>query len=143
MAETRERITKRRILPEKVLKEVEDPSAGGTVVFIGTVRNKGSRGAVAGLEYQAYKGMAEKRMRGIEAEVKKRWPVKKVALLHREGSLGIGEVSVVVAVSAEHRAEAFEACHYAIDRIKASLPIWKKERTNSSGGWVEGTRIEG
>jgi molybdopterin synthase catalytic subunit len=72
-----------------------------------------------------------------------KWPVKKVAMIHRYGDLKVGEVSVAVAVSSEHRGEAFEACRYAIDTIKRSLPLWKKEKWKGGrGGWVKGTRIE-
>lgn len=142
MASKGRRITSEEISLTEVLGRVKDPSAGGTVVFIGTIRRKGDRGPVTGLDYQVYGEMAERRMKKIESEVKKRWPVKKVALVHREGSLAVGDVSVVVAVSSVHRKEAFEACRYAIDRIKSTLPIWKKERSEPSGRWVEGTPIK-
>lgn len=143
MAKKGGRITKGKIRLADVLSQVKDQSAGGTVVFIGTIRSRGDRGPVTGLEYQVYREMAEQRMKKIESEVKKRWPVKKVALVHREGSLAVGDISVVVAVSSAHRGEAFDACRYAIDRIKSSLPIWKKERSGVPGRWVEGTPIEG
>lgn len=142
MTTTRDRITKKRIFPERLLREVKADSAGGTVVFIGTIRNRSKHGTVAGLEYQVYRRMAEKRMKKIESDVARKWPVSKVRLVHREGSLKVGDVSVVVAVSAEHRAEAFEACRYAIDRVKSTLPIWKKEKLGRSGTWVEGSPIE-
>jgi len=90
-----------------------------------------------------YRGMAERRMQEIEDRVRKKWPVVKIAMVHRYGPLKVGEVSVAVAVSCEHRAEAFEACRYAIDTIKGTLPMWKKERLR--GGtqvWVKGTPIE-
>jgi len=136
-------ISKRSIDPVKVLNSVKDPSAGGTVVFVGTIRNRSEAGRVKGLEYQVYRDMAEKRMKKIEAEVKRKWPVSKVKMVHREGRLHVGEVSVAVAVSSEHRAEAFEACRYAIDRIKAVLPLWKKEKVRGAARWVEGNPIEG
>jgi len=134
-------ITKRAIDPAKVLKGVKGASAGGTVVFVGTIRNRSEAGRVEGLEYQVYRAMAEKRMKKIEAEVKRKWPVKKVKMVHREGRLRVGEVSVVVAVSSEHRAEAFDACRYAIDRIKTGLPLWKRERVRGTGRWVQGKPI--
>jgi len=137
------RITRRRIEPARILGEVMDKSAGGTVLFVGTIREKSELGKVNALEYQAYSKMAEKRMKKIEAEVRARWPVKKVRMVHREGMLRVGEVSVVVAVSSAHRAEAFEACRYAIDRIKTTLPLWKRERVAGRSRWVEGTPIEG
>ncbi|HYB45182.1 MAG TPA: molybdenum cofactor biosynthesis protein MoaE [Nitrososphaerales archaeon] len=141
MARVRSALTRKRINPSNAMREVGDPAAGGTVVFVGTIRNRSEFGRVDGLEYQAYKKMAEKRMKVIAAEVTKKWPVKKVSMYHREGRLGIGEVSVVVAVSSTHRAEAFEACRYAIDRIKTGLPLWKRERVRGTGRWVEGKPI--
>jgi molybdopterin synthase catalytic subunit len=141
MSSSRTRVTKRPIDLEGALRQARSDSAGGTVAFIGTVRNRSERGRVRSLEYQAYGRMAERRMKRIESEVRQKWPVKKVVMLHREGVLKIGDVSVVVVVSAEHRAEAFEACRYAIDRIKSTLPLWKKERIGKKGGWVEGTPL--
>lgn len=141
MAKLRTGLTSGRISPSRAMKEVGDPAAGGTVIFIGTIRNRSEFGRVDGLEYQAYRRMAEKRLKVIGAEVMKKWPVKKVSMYHREGKLGIGEVSVVVAVSSEHRAEAFDACRYAIDRIKTSLPLWKRERARGTHRWVEGKPI--
>ena len=136
-------ITRLPIDPGKVMKSVEDDAAGGTVLFLGTVRNVSEGKAVTGLRYEVYEEMAEKRMKEIEAQVTKRWPVKKLAMVHRYGDLEVGEVSVAVAVSSEHRGDAFEACRYAIDTIKRSLPLWKKERMKGGReGWVEGTTIE-
>ncbi|MDV3277088.1 MAG: molybdenum cofactor biosynthesis protein MoaE [Nitrososphaerales archaeon] len=139
---TREKITSKRILPLRVLEEVMDDAAGGTVLFVGSIRSMSDAGRVSLLEYQAYTKMAEKRMKEIEAEVMKKWPVKNVRVVHRQGRLRVGDVSVVVAVSSEHRAEAFEACRYAIDRIKTTLPIWKRERIGRRNRWVEGRPIE-
>ncbi|HUI86992.1 MAG TPA: molybdenum cofactor biosynthesis protein MoaE [Nitrososphaerales archaeon] len=129
--------------PTEAIQQVSDDSAGGIAVFIGTVRNINEGKRVRGLTYEVYGPMAEKNMGEIEAEVRKRWPVKKIRLVHRQGKLSVGEVSVVVAVSCEHRGEAFEACRYAIDRIKEKLPLWKQE--SDAGGrtrWVAGRPIE-
>lgn len=135
-------IVGRKIDPAAAIREVADDSAGGTVVFVGTVRNVNDGKGVKGLTYQVYEAMAERSMAEIESEVKKRWPVKKISLAHRQGRLAVGEVSVVVAVSCEHRGDAFEACRYAIDRIKEKLPLWKQEtETSGSKRWVEGTPI--
>jgi molybdopterin synthase catalytic subunit len=137
------RITKSPIDSAEILASVRDPSAGGTVLFLGTIRNRNEGKVVRGLDYQVYREMAEKRMLEIEKQVKKKWPVKKMAMVHRYGSLKVGEVSVVVAVSCEHRAEAFEACRYAIDTIKQTLPLWKKERLKGGKqSWVQGSPIE-
>jgi molybdopterin synthase catalytic subunit len=138
------RITRSTIDPGKVLDLVRDPSAGGTVIFLGTIRNRNEGREVEGLEYEVYKEMAEKRMGEIEKRVREKWPVMKVAMVHRYGRLSVGEVSVAVAVSSEHRAQAFEACRYAIDAIKHNLPLWKKERLKGGKAtWVKGEPIEG
>ncbi len=135
-------ITKGQIRPERVLASVKDDSAGGTVMFLGTVRRRSEGKPVKGLAYDVYREMAEKKMGEIEAKVKKRWPVIKISMVHRYGNLRVGDVSVAVAVSCEHRAEAFEACRFAIDAIKGSLPLWKKEKFGSGEeSWVKGSPI--
>jgi len=136
-------ISKKPLDLSHTISHVRDNAAGGTVVFFGTVRNKGKKGRVSALEYQVYRAMAERRMREIERVVRERWRVRKVEMAHREGILSVGEVSVVVAVSAEHRAEAFEASRFAIEAIKRSLPLWKREvGSKGRGRWVEGSPIE-
>src|SRR5213078_1265978 len=113
-------------------EQVRRGDCGAVVTFLGTVRDlTGDRVTVA-LDYEAYPGMAEKKLAEIEAELRQRWPVGEAALVHRLGRLEVGEVSVAVAVSCPHRAEAFEACRYAIDRLKEVVPIWKKEN------WADG-----
>jgi molybdopterin synthase catalytic subunit len=137
------RISKSSISVPEVLAHVSDPAAGGTVLFIGTVRDNNSGRRVKQLEYDVYGGMAERNLAEIEKEVKRLWPVKKVAIIHRRGKLNVGEVSVVVAVSGGHRAEAFEACRYAIEALKRTAPIWKRETTDRGRTvWVEGAAIE-
>jgi molybdopterin synthase catalytic subunit len=111
---------------EMLLANVRDDSAGATVLFLGTVRNHNADNSVSGIYYEAYIKMTEEAMAKIEAEAVKRWNLKKFAAVHRVGNLKVGEVSVAIAVSSEHRAEAFEAGRYAIDRIKTEVPIWKK-----------------
>jgi molybdopterin synthase catalytic subunit len=117
---------------------VAHASVGGIVTFRGVVRdsNKGKR--VRYLEYEAYPEMAEREMTAIAAEVARRWSTDRVALAHRIGRLEIGECSVVVIVACAHRAEAFDACRYAIDTLKASVPIWKKEVAEDGQEWIEG-----
>jgi len=137
------RITRQAINPARVLASVGDDEAGGAVLFVGTIRRRSGGKTVEGLTYEVYRGMAERRMREIEARVRKKWPVVKIAMVHRYGRLKVGEVSVAVAISCEHRAEAFEACRYTIDTIKGTLPMWKKERfKGGSQTWVKGTPIE-
>jgi molybdopterin synthase catalytic subunit len=127
---------------EMLLENVKDDTAGATVLFLGTVRNHNEDYAVSAIYYEAYIKMAQENMAKIEAETIKRWNLKKFAAVHRIGNLKIGEVSVAIAVSSEHRAEAFEAGRYAIDRIKTKVPIWKKEMTSGKGGvWAEGTQV--
>jgi len=137
------RITKSVIDPVRVLTSVSDREAGGVVLFVGTIRRSSGGKTVEGLTYEVYREMAEKKMLEIEERVRGRWPVLKITMVHRYGDLRVGEVSVAVAVSCQHRAEAFEACRYAIDTIKGSLPMWKKERFKGGARkWVKGTPIE-
>ena len=135
-------ISEHKINIEMLLENVKDDAAGATVLFLGTVRNHNDDYAVSGIHYEAYINMAQEAMAKIEAEAIKRWNLKKFAAVHRIGNLKIGEVSVAIAVSSEHRAEAFEAGRYAIDRIKTEVPIWKKEMTADKGGiWAEGKQV--
>jgi len=124
----------------EALDAVRDPAAGGTCVFVGTVRERSDAGDVTGLRYESYEELAETRMRDIAAELFERWPVCRAALHHRTGDLEVGEISVVVACSTPHRAEAFEACRHGIERIKADVPIWKQEHlTTGDAHWVRGS----
>jgi molybdopterin synthase catalytic subunit len=118
-------------------ESVRRPGCGGVVLFLGTVRDLTGDEVTEALEYEAYAGMAERKLAEIEREARERWPVGGWAVVHRLGRLGVGEVSVAVAVSCPHRAEAFEACRYTIDRLKEVVPIWKKEnRPDGSSNWV-------
>ena|SRR5205814_4835946 len=106
---------------------VRSPHCGAVALFLGTVRDRTGDEVTAFLDYDAYAPMAEKKLAEVEAEVRRRWPVGGVALVHRVGRLAVGEVSVAVAVSCPHRAEAFAAARYAIDAVKELVPVWKKE----------------
>ncbi len=120
-----------------VVQAVEDPGAGAIVLFSGTVRDETGGRRVKFLEYEAHAPMAVAKMREIAAAVRARFPdVRKVALAHRVGRLEIGESSVLIAVSSPHRREAFEACHFAIDTLKETVPIWKKEHFDDGEVWV-------
>jgi molybdopterin synthase catalytic subunit len=130
---------------EGLLANVKDDSAGATILFLGTIRNHNEGYDVSAIYYEVYMRMAEDAMAKIEAEAIKRWNLKKFAAMHRIGNLKIGEVSVAIAVSSEHRAEAFEAARYAIDQIKSEVPIWKKEVINNGkeARWAQGTPMGG
>jgi molybdopterin synthase catalytic subunit len=113
--------------------------SGAVVIFVGTVRNENEGHSVSHLEYDGYEALAEKHLKGIEAEIRARWTVRNVVLVHRLGDLNLGEASVLVGVSAPHREEAFAAAKYGIDRIKEAVPIWKKEYFSEGGArWLEG-----
>jgi molybdopterin synthase catalytic subunit len=122
---------------DAIAARVDDPGAGGIVIFSGVVRNETGGRPVKFLEYEAHVAMAEAKMREIGAAIRARWPgVRRVAMLHRIGRLEIGEASVLIAVSAAHRGEAFEACRYAIDTLKQTVPVWKKEHFEDGEIWV-------
>jgi molybdopterin synthase catalytic subunit len=134
------RITGEPLRMEEAADFVADPAAGATCVFAGTVRNRSEAGDVSGLVYEAWDELAERRLREVAGEMRSTWPVRKVALLHRTGALDVGETSVVVACSAPHRAEAFEACRHGIERLKQDVPIWKKEAlATGDAHWVMGS----
>jgi len=116
-----------RIDSDALLKAVSHPERGGTVLFHGTVRAGPDDGPVAAIEYSAYDEMAESEFAAIVGEVCDRWPDVSVALRHRLGTVPTGEASIVIAVGAPHRVEAFEACRRLIDEVKLRVPIWKKE----------------
>ena len=120
-------LTTETIDVEALLHVLSAPEAGGTSVFIGTVRNASGGKRVSAVEYTAYVPMAEKLMNQIAGEMQTRWTIHRLVIVHRIGLLRVGETSVLVAVAATHRAEAFDAVRYGIDRIKAVVPIWKKE----------------
>jgi len=112
-----------------VIQFVSDGAAGGVAVFLGTTRaEEGSSGrALIALDYEAYADMALIQLQDLAGQARQRWPILRLAMLHRTGRVSLGEVSVIVAVSTPHRAQAFEACRWLIDSLKAHVPIWKKE----------------
>jgi molybdopterin synthase catalytic subunit len=119
---------------------VADPAAGAICLFTGTVRDRSAAGEVTGLTYEAWHELAERRQGELATEILERWPAQRVAILHRVGALDIGETSVIVAVSAPHRADAFEACRHGIERLKQDVPIWKKESlVAGEAHWVMGS----
>lgn len=131
-------ITPKPLCLEKVYALANDPASGAVVVMSGTVRDRTDGKAVRFLEYQAYEPMALAKFAQIAAEIRTQWEnTKRIVIHHRIGSLQIGDISVLVAVSCPHRAEAFAACQYAIDTLKYNVPIWKKEHwEDGSSHWV-------
>lgn len=121
---------------------VRTDADGAIAVFYGVVRNNNLGRNVLYLEYDAYPVMAEKKMRQIAEEVRERWQITNIGMRHRTGRLEIGEASVIIAVAGPHRGDTIEACHYAIDRLKQIVPVWKKEVFEGGEEWLEGTAIE-
>jgi molybdopterin synthase catalytic subunit len=115
---------------------VQRPEAGGVAIFIGTVRNQNQGQDVARLEYQAYPSMAQKELGAIAEEIERERPGTTLACLHRTGSLAVGDIAVICAASAPHRGDAFAACRELIDRLKARVPIWKREHGESGPYWI-------
>jgi molybdopterin synthase catalytic subunit len=128
-----------------ISERVRRNDCGAVVTFLGTVREMTEGRRTTALAYQAYPEMARKQMAAIEAETRARWQVGEMVLVHRLGRLELGEISVAVAVSCPHRAQAFEACRHAIDRLKEIVPIWKQENwADGSTEWIhpEASRTE-
>jgi molybdopterin synthase catalytic subunit len=130
-------ISDRPLAEQEVADRVVGADAGGLVTFVGNVRNHARGRSIQYLEYEAYPEMAEREMQKIADEAARRWPGTRVAIAHRTGHLEIGEAAVVIAAAAPHRAEAFEACRYAIDTLKQTVPIWKKEVASDGEYWVD------
>lgn len=115
---------------------IHDPGAGGNTIFIGTVRNVTKGNQVKRLEFESYDAMAIKEMSKIVNTIFKKWDAIKVSFHHRKGVLQIGDIAVIIAVSCPHRDASFEACQYAIDTLKETVPIWKKEIFEDGAVWV-------
>lgn len=121
----------------EVAARVEGPDAGGVVSFIGRVRNHARGHTIEHLEYEAYPAMAEKEMEKIVDEAAEKWPGTRVAIAHRIGRLEIGDAAVIVIAASAHRGEAFDACEFAIDTLKVTVPIWKREVATDGAYWVD------
>jgi len=130
------RLTRTPIAVDALLRAVRDPAAGGIVVFLGTTRNVNEGRHVVRLEYEAFARMAVKEMRALAIAARRRWALRRVALVHRTGVVPVGVASVGIAVSAAHRAEAFAACRWLIDRLKTIVPIWKREHFRGGRVWI-------
>jgi molybdopterin converting factor subunit 1 len=131
-------VTARPLDARRMETAVAHKGAGAICTFTGVVRDSSRGRSVTHLEYEAYAEMATAQMRKIADEIAERWPEARVAMSHRTGRLEIGEPSVVVSVSCPHRAEAIAACKWGIDRLKETVPIWKKEHAADGTYWIEG-----
>jgi molybdopterin converting factor subunit 1 len=131
-------LTSRPLDARRMETAVAHKGAGAICTFTGVVRDSSRGRSVTHLEYEAYAEMATAQMRRIADEIAERWPKARVAMAHRTGRLEIGEPSVVVSVSSPHRAEAIAACKWGIDRLKETVPIWKKEHAADGTYWIEG-----
>lgn len=132
------RLVRAPIVTSEIVDGLRSPEDGALVVFDGFVRNNFKGRRTLYLEYEAYESMAYTKMREIAAEIRAKYPVDRIAIVHRLGKVRVGETSVLIAVTAPHRAAAFEACRYAIDTLKRAAPIWKKEFFEGGAVWAEG-----
>jgi molybdopterin synthase catalytic subunit len=121
---------------DEVVRAVATPEHGGIATFTGVVRNHNHGKSIVRLEYEAYRPMAERKLTEIGAQLGREHPGARLAIVHRLGKLAVGEAAVVIAASAPHRAIAFEVCRAAIDRLKESVPIWKKEIADDGEEWI-------
>jgi len=130
-------IVERPIDPAALLEEVAGSHNGATVLFVGTVRDVNDGAPVSGLDYSAYRGMAEHELESIAREAANRWHTRDVVVEHRLGTLALGDASVAIAVAHPHRGEAYDASRYIIEELKKRLPVWKREHyTDGRSEWV-------
>lgn len=140
------KVTEEPLYTDDLVERLRANAYGAIVTFVGIVRGT-SRGRpdepVIAVQYDAYREMAERKLRQIGEEVRQQWPLVDVAIHHRIGRLALGETSVVIAVASPHRAEGFAACSWALERLKRTVPIWKKEIFADGESWVEGEALSG
>ncbi|CAN5780266.1 molybdenum cofactor biosynthesis protein MoaE [soil metagenome] len=129
-------VTESPLNTETIQRLVADDASGAIALFVGTVRDHARGHRVIRLDYEAYEPAAEKMLARIGAEIRERWSVGRIAIIHRFGSLVVGESSVIIGISSPHRGEAFDATRYAIERIKEIVPIWKKEWYEGGSSWI-------
>ncbi len=130
------KITSEKLNLQDCYDFVQDASCGGIALFIGTVRNKTDKKDVTLLDFSSYKPMAIKEMQKIAEQAIEKFSIHKIAIHHAEGKLQIGNIPVIIAVSSPHRKAAFDACQFAIDTLKKTVPIWKKEHFTNGEVWV-------
>ncbi len=139
-----ERVDSTAIDIDRLLDETDSPDAGALVVFGGTVRRHHDGKSVTAIEYSAYEPLAEKALADVEAEAMERFDILSCAIRHRTGKLEVGELSVVVVVRAAHRADAFEAGRFAIDTLKKTAPVWKREAySDGTEVYLQGETLPG
>ena len=129
-------LTEDTLDPEKITAKVRRDTNGAVVTFLGSTRDNFEGKSVLTLEYEAFDEMALKKLEEVRQELMAEYGLEQIAISHRIGTVGIGEISLVIAVGSPHRKEAFEACHAAVDRIKVVVPIWKKEVYQDGSRWV-------
>jgi len=136
-------LTENIIDTDRLLKSVMRPECGAALLFVGSTRQWTNQLETIFLEYEAYHSMARSEMEKLEEEAKKRWTIREVRIVHRLGRVDIGEVSIAIAVSSPHRAEAFEAGQWLIDEFKKRVPVWKKEHWKSDGAqWIHPVTVD-
>jgi molybdopterin converting factor subunit 1 len=131
-------VTRETIPTQDLARQLKAPEDGALVVFEGTVRNHSGGRRTLYLEYEAYGAMAIRKMRELGENARQKFPIDRIAMVHRVGRVEVGDTSVAILVTSAHRRAAFEACHYAIDELKRTVPIWKKEYFEDGGVWAEG-----
>jgi len=124
------------ILPAEVLSRIRSPRCGGLVLFLGSARSPSGGREIEGLRYEAYPAMARATMHRLVDEARERWELGGVALIHRDGWVGAGEISLLIAVAAPHRAEAYGASRFLLEALKREVPLWKKECGEGEERWV-------
>ncbi len=135
-------VTRDPLDPAPLVEAVRRDESGAVVLFYGVVRNHNDGRRVRSMEYEAYESMAARKLEEVGEEVRRRFPIDDIAIAHRVGHLQVGEPSLLVAVASAHRADAFEAAHYCVDRIKEVVPIWKKEHWDDGSAWLKGHAVD-
>jgi len=130
-------VTSAPLNPASFTEAVKSTSSGAVITFLGTTRGETAGKKVLYLEYEAYNPMATEKLQEICSEIKQKWTIHDIAIGHRVGKLEIGDISLVVALSSPHRHEAFESCIYLVDRLKETVPIWKKEVFEDGEIWID------
>jgi molybdopterin synthase catalytic subunit len=131
------RITRKPISLELLVRRVQKQRHGAVVIFLGTVRSPSEGRKVVRIDYEAYKELASTRLHKIAGEIREKWGISDLAIVHRTGPVKAGEAAVAIVIAAGHRREAFAACSYTIDRIKETVPFWKKEIYPKGSTWVK------